>query len=150
MTRATTDELIASATAETGLSDFGADGWQEGLDAMVAAIGIDIPDDDAASRVEDILVERLRTRLRIEQWYAEHGQEASAPVEGPLVIMGLPRTATTATHYMLSLDPQIRYLRTWERNQPLPPPDIASRNVRSPPGRTCTVDDAHPHGRRTR
>jgi len=27
---------------------------------------------------------------------------------------------------MLSLDPQIRYLRTWERNQPLPPPDIAT------------------------
>ena len=76
--------------------------------------------------VEDILVERLSTRLRIEQWYAEHGDEASAPVEGPLVIMGLPRTATTATHHMLSLDPQIRYLRTWERDQPLPPPDIAT------------------------
>ena len=72
------------------------------------------------------MVERLSTRLRIEQWYAEHSKEASAPVEGPLVIMGLPRTATTATHYMLSLDPQIRYLRTWERNQPLPPPDIAT------------------------
>ena len=126
MKRLTADELIARATAETGLSDFGADGWQEGLDAMVAALAVDLPDDDAAARVENILVERLSTRLRIEQWYAEHSREASAPVEGPLVIMGLPRTATTATHYMLSLDPQIRYLRTWERNEPLPPPDIAT------------------------
>jgi hypothetical protein len=40
--------------------------------------------------------------------------------------MGLPRTATTATHHMLSLEPQLRYLRTWERDQPLPPPDIAT------------------------
>jgi hypothetical protein len=126
MTRATADELIARATSETGLSDFGATGWQEGLDAMVAALAVDVPDEDGASRAENILVERLATRLRIEQWYADHGEEASAPVEGPLVIMGLPRTATTATHYMLSLDPQIRYLRTWERNEPLPPPDIAT------------------------
>ena len=126
MTRATTHDLVVRATNETGLSDFGADGWQEGLEAIVTALGVDLPDDAAASRVEDILVERLSTRLRIEHWYAEHGKEASAPVEGPLVIMGLPRTATTATHYMLSLDPRIRYLRTWERDQPLPPPDIAS------------------------
>jgi hypothetical protein len=76
--------------------------------------------------VENILVERLALRLRIEQWFARHGDEASAPVEGPLVIMGLPRTATTATHHMLSLDPQIRYLRTWERNQPLPPPELST------------------------
>ena len=149
--RATADELIDRATAETGLRDFGADGWQEGLDEMVAALAVDVPDDDgAASRVEDILVERLSTRLRIEQWYAEHGEEASAPVEGPLVIMGLPRTATTATHHMLSLDPQIRYLRTWERDQPLPPPDIATEQ--SDPRRVEPEqsDDAHPQRRRPR
>src|SRR4029079_10913157 len=83
-------------------------------------------DDDAVARVQNIIVERLSTRLRIEQWYAEHGGGASAPVDAPLVITGLPRTATTPAHYMLSLDPQIRYLRTWERDQPLPPPDIAT------------------------
>ncbi len=124
--RATAEELINRAIAETGLRDFGADGWQEGLHEMVRVLPIDVPDDDGAARVEDIVVERLSTRLRIEQWYAEHGDEAAAPVEGPLVIMGLPRTATTATHYMLSLEPQLRYLRTWERNQPLPPPDVAT------------------------
>ncbi|HEY6532320.1 MAG TPA: sulfotransferase [Acidimicrobiales bacterium] len=124
--RATAQDLIDRATAETGLSDFGANGWQEGLGEMLAALAIDVPEQDAAARLEDILVERLSTRLRIEQWYAEHGDEAAAPVEGPLSIMGLPRTATTATHHMLSLDPQLRYLRTWERNQPLPPPDIAT------------------------
>jgi hypothetical protein len=123
---ATAQELIDRATATTGLSDFGPEGWREGLEEMVAATAADVPEGDATARVEDILVGKLVTRLRIEEWYAAHGDEAAHPVEGPLVIMGLPRTATTATHHLLSLDPQLRYLRTWERDQPLPPPDIAT------------------------
>ena len=77
-------------------------------------------------RIEDILRGRLVLRLQIEDWYRERGDEAAAPVEAPLIIVGLPRTATTATHHLLSLDPQLRYLRTWERDQPLPPPDPAT------------------------
>jgi hypothetical protein len=68
--RATAEDLIHRATTETGLSDFGADGWQEGLREMVRVLPIDVPDDDGATRVENIIVERLGTRLRIEQWYA--------------------------------------------------------------------------------
>jgi len=124
--RATAQQLIDRAEAETGLADFGPEGWREGLEQMIAALTVDVSDDAAARRVEDILVGKLVTRLRIEEWYAAHGDEASAPVEGPLVIMGLPRTATTATHHLLSLEPQLRYLRTWERDQPLPPPDTAT------------------------
>lgn len=124
--RATAQDLVDRATEATGLDDFGPDGWREGLDQLVAALAVDVADDGAAARVEDILVDKLVTRLRIEAWYAEHGDEAAHPVDGPLIIMGLPRTATTATHYLLSLDPQLRYLRTWERDQPLPPPDLAT------------------------
>jgi hypothetical protein len=124
--RATAQELIERATDASGLTDFGPEGWREGLDQLVAALTVDVPDDDAAARVEDILVDKLVTRLRIEEWYAAHADEAAVAVEGPLIIMGLPRTATTATHYLLSLDPQLRYLRAWERDQPLPPPDRAT------------------------
>jgi hypothetical protein len=127
--RSTAQELIDRATATTGLTDFGPDGWREGLDQLVAALAVDVPDDDGVARVEAILLGKLVTRLRIEEWYAAHGAEAAHPVEGPLVIMGLPRTATTATHHLLSLDPQLRYLRTWERDQPLPPPDTATEST---------------------
>lgn len=139
--RATAQDLIDRATETTGLDDFGRDGWREGLDRMVAALAVDVIDEDDAARVEDILVDKLVTRLRIEQWYREHGDEAAHPVEGPLVIMGLPRTATTATHHLLSLDPQLRYLRTWERNQPLPPPDLATEatDPRRVPVETSTM-----------
>jgi hypothetical protein len=122
-------QLIDQARTRTGLSDFGPDGWQEGLDELLRSTEIDVHDDDAVARIEGILLGRLVLRLQIEEWYAGHGDEAAAPVEGPLVIMGLPRTATTATHHMLSLDPEIRYLRTWERNEPLPPPDIATEDT---------------------
>jgi hypothetical protein len=134
MTRATAEQLVRTATARTGLTDFGADGWQEGLDQLVASIAADVHDEDTAARIEAILADKLETRLRIEHWYAEHGDEAADPVEGPLVIIGLPRTATTATHHMLSLDPRLRYLRRWERDQPLPPPDLATES--SDPRRT--------------
>src|SRR5688500_1608551 len=124
--RATTPDLIDRATTATGLTDFGPDGWRDGLDQMVEALAIDVANGEAAARVEDILVDKLVTRLRIEQWYAEHADKAADPVEGPLVIMGLPRTATTAVHHLLSLDDQLRYLRTWERDEPLPPPDVTT------------------------
>lgn len=124
--RATAPELIERATTATGLNDFGPDGWREGLDRLVEALAVDVADDGAAARAEDILVDKLATRLCIEAWYTEHGDEAARPVEGPLVIVGLPRTATTAVHYLLALDPQLRYLRAWEQRRPLPPPDLAT------------------------
>ena len=43
-------------------------------------------------------------------------------MRGPVDIIGLPRTGTTALANMMSLDPQFRCLRGWEQSQPLPPP----------------------------
>jgi hypothetical protein len=42
--------------------------------------------------------------------------------------MGLPRTATTATHHMLALEPRLRYLRMWERTHPAPPPTLETEH----------------------
>jgi hypothetical protein len=126
----TTDELLERAQQRTNLSDFGPDGWQEGFEQCVAAIPVDIGDnDDQVRRVEEIVVERLVTRLRIESWYAEHGGEAEAhPIEGPLMILGTGRSGTTATHYLFALDPQFRYLRKWEIADPVPPPELATEH----------------------
>lgn len=122
------DALVARACDATGLDDFGIDGWQEGLEQVIRAVDSDLPGDDIAARfIEGNIHERLVTRLRIEAWYAAHAADAPpAPVEAPLIIIGLPRTATTAVHYLLSNEPELRYLRGWERDQPLPPPDLAT------------------------
>ena len=129
---ASTPELLLDQACErTGLSDFGPDGWQDGFEHLVAAIPVDLGDDaDAIARIETIIVDRLVTRLRVEGWYAEHGDEAQAhAVEQPLMILGTGRSGTTATHYLLAVDPQFRYARKWELIDPVPPPDLATEHA---------------------
>ena len=128
---ATTTELLERASERAhGLTDFGPDGWQEGFEHLVAAIPVDLgEDEDAVGRIEGIVIERIVNRLRIEEWYAEHGDQAAAHgIEGMLMILGTGRSGTTATHYLLSVDPQFRYLRKWEITDPVPPPDVSTEH----------------------
>ena len=123
------EHLVAQAMDKAGLSDFGPDGWQVGLEQFLAAVRVDLGDDpDAAAAMQRQALRRLVIRLQIEAWYAEHGHEAAHPVDGPLVIVGLPRTATTALQYLLAVDPQFRYQRRWELSSPVPPPDLATES----------------------
>ena len=103
---ATPDDLVRRSRERSGLSDFGADGWQVGLAQLVGALPVDLHGDATAiGTFEEIIVSRLVHRLRVEEWFAEHGDEADAPVEGPVVIVGLPRTAITALQVLLAADP---------------------------------------------
>lgn len=122
------DEMVRRAEVATGLTDWGMDGWQEGLDQLVRAVDTDLAGDDYAERlIEAQVYDRLALRLRIEELYASRvNGPPPAPVEAPIVIVGLPRTATTAAHYLLANDPGLRYLRGWEVKQPLPPPNLAT------------------------
>ena len=74
--------LVDRATADTGLSDLGLDGWQVGLEQLLAAAVVDLPDDASRAVIETAAANRLSTRLRIEQWYAEHARRG-APGRGP-------------------------------------------------------------------
>jgi hypothetical protein len=137
------ETLLERAAEHSGLSDFGPDGWQDGFHRLVAAVDTDAPgDDDTVARIQAIVESRLINRLQVEAWFAEHGDEAEGggPIEGPLVICGLPRTGTTALHYLLALDPQFRYLRRWEIDDPVPPPQLGQEL--SDPRRTERRGDA--------
>lgn len=139
------EELIERAQAAAGSSAWGIDGWREGLEQLVHAVDLDLPGDTAAEAfIEANALDRLVTRLRIEQCYADraHGPPP-APVEAPIVIIGLPRTATTAVHYLLSNEPQLRYLRAWERDSPVPPPAPATE--RSDPRRRVAITGSVQH-----
>jgi hypothetical protein len=125
------DALLDRAMQETGLSDFGLDGWQDAYTNLVGSIAVDLGDDpDAVALVEAIVVNRLVRRLQVEQWYSSHAAEAAAhSVEGPLMIIGTGRSGTTACHHLLSLDPQFRTLRKWEINDPVPPPVLETEHL---------------------
>ena len=104
----------------------------------------------------------LANRLRIEDTHRRHPAIGDEVSRGPLFIIGLPRTGTTALSQLLSLDPQIRSLRLWESSDPVPPPEAATEDtdpriadaeagprghVRRPsPGCVAALPDGHrPH-----
>jgi hypothetical protein len=122
----TAEALLAAAQAHTGLADFGPPTFLEGLHQLLASLAADAPF-DAADRAKaiDLIRHRLHNRLQIEAWCTANPEAATAPIAGPVSIVGLPRTGTTAIGNMMSLDPQFRPLRPWEQSDPCPPPRLA-------------------------
>ena len=100
------DELLQAARDETGLSDFGADTFREGLQILVSDL-------DMHGRLNGIgelalpgLVGKLlRNRLQIEDWYRRHPEIDEEQIVQPLVGLGLPRTGSTALAALLGEDP---------------------------------------------
>ena len=119
-----TDVLVDEATEKTGLTDFGGNSWGEGFERLIASFN------EEASLTpggEEILRLRigmlLANRLRVTDFVRDHPEIEDEVVEGPLVIIGLPRTGTTALSNLLAADPRIRSLRLWESSDPVPPPE---------------------------
>ena len=50
-------------------------------------------------------------------------------MEGPVFVIGLPRTGTTALSQLVAADPQFRSLRLWESGAPVPPPETATEHT---------------------
>ena len=126
----TSEALIEGAFTETGLTEFGGDSWRPGLDVLVDALGREAGLTEQGEAILGLRLGRLlQNRLRIEDWYSKHPETAEQEVEGPLFIVGLPRTGTTALSQLLSADPQIRSLRLWESSDPVPPPTAATQHT---------------------
>jgi hypothetical protein len=123
------DHLVESAIDRTGLADFGATGWREGLDRLVDAFNreadlTEIGTHILGSRLEMLLANRLGVWSTV----AANPEIGEEEVEGPLVIIGLPRTGTTALSNLLAADPQVRSVRLWESSDPVPPPEAAHQH----------------------
>jgi hypothetical protein len=118
------DHLIARACDQTGLDDFGGPAWREGLDRLVGSLNAEATLTEGG---EDLLALRLgmllTNRLRVVEVLADNPTIGEEEVGGPLVIIGLPRTGTTALSNLLAADPQIRSVRLWESIDPVPPPE---------------------------
>ncbi len=123
------EELMDAARGATGLADFGEDSFREGLEMLAASLEAEAGLNEtgrAASRSR--LIGLLSNRLRIEDWIRQHPEVESEEVVAPIVVLGLPRTGSTALASLLTKDPGTRYLRTWESAIPLPPPETATQH----------------------
>ena len=71
----------------------------------------------------------LIQRLKVEDTYSRHPEIDDEVVGGPVFVIGLPRTGTTALSQLVAADPQFRSLRMWESQAPTPPPEAATQHT---------------------
>ena len=119
--------LMDRAQQQTGLGDFGADGFREGLEILVASLDDEAHLNDLGRLSMDMqLVDLLSNRLQVEHWYSRHPEIDAQEIVAPLIGIGLPRTGSTALACLLGADPAVRSIRNWESMWPCPPPDAAT------------------------
>jgi len=121
------ERLVAAAIEATGLTDFGEDSWQEGLDILLEALAETAELNEIGVGVaEDGIVTDLSNRLRIEDWRTRHPEVAAQEIRRPIVIVGQPRTGTTILHDLMAQDPANRAPLSWEIERPVPAPRTAT------------------------
>ena len=84
-------EVMAEASAQTGLTDFGDDTFREGLEILLASL-----QDEARLHVRgqaflrQRIVGYLSQRLQVEDWYRRHPEIDDVPIVAPLIGLGFP------------------------------------------------------------
>ena len=123
------DELEDGARAATGLDDFGSSYYREGLEQTVTALNTEAELNDLGNVMQHATISNaLIQRLNVVETYKKHPEIADEVIEGPVVVLGLPRTGTTALSQLVAADPQFRSLRVWESQAPTPPPESATQH----------------------
>lgn len=121
----TARQLMAQASEQTGLSDFG-DHWFLGplnqvLDFARSEAGLNSADDSRAQRLVSYLCDRLRMVEHL-KCHPEIQQE-KLDVRG--VIIGHARGGSTMLQRLVGSSPQLTSCLYWEMMQPIPLPDEA-------------------------
>jgi hypothetical protein len=116
-------EVMAEASAATGLDDFGADSFLDGLRAYCRAASAEAHlNDVGAMAVRGTIVSSLANRLRLVEWAHRHPSVAAEIIEAPVVVIGMFRAGTTFLSYLLDQDRGNRPLLGWEAGDSVPPP----------------------------
>lgn len=121
--------LIDAAQSATSLEDFGEDSFRDGLERLLSALDAEARLTGAGqAALNQMIVNLLTNRLKIEHWYKRHPEIDEQEIAAPLIGLGAPRTGSTALGCLLAEDPAVRSLRTWESGSPCPPPETATEN----------------------
>ncbi|MGO8966260.1 sulfotransferase family protein [Mycobacterium sp.] len=124
------DELEDGARAATGFDDFGSPYYREGLERTVEALNTEAELSEMGAVIQHATISNaLIQRLKVEETYGRHPEIDDEVVGGPVFVIGLPRTGTTALSQLVAADPQFRSLRMWESQAPTPPPEAATQHT---------------------
>jgi hypothetical protein len=120
------DSLIETARKKTGLDEFGDEWFREPLGMLVRSINEEASLSSLGRTIlHTRLVGALVTRLRAEALFAAHPEILDIDLGHVFVIAGLQRTGTTVLHRLLSADPSMRAMLSWEALNPAPLPGEA-------------------------
>jgi hypothetical protein len=119
----TSSALIAEARRRTGYDDLGEDSFREPMEKLIASISREnTPTEFGKVALPEVLLKGLTNRLKIEHWYKLHPEIDEQEIVAPVFGVGMPRTGSTFLTIMQGRDPATRSLRTWESDDPCPPP----------------------------
>ena len=123
MTTLNLKAALQSARDDTGLSDFGSDDFIEPLSVFLDLLnGSELTGPGRLAQAQ--LVHRcLVNRLRFADDLARHPEILDEDVSDPIVVLGFPRSGTTALQRMISADPAMQSLKLWRVFNPAPFPD---------------------------
>lgn len=118
-------KLQRKATADTGLDDFGPEGFLPGLNAYVDALNDNESLHPLGRKLtEDSIVRRLTTRLKAQQTLQEYPSLKAITLERPVFLVGTARSGTTFLYNLLALDAAFRAPSYWEVVDPMPPASV--------------------------
>lgn len=112
-----------TASKSRGLENFGADDYSEALRVLCHSLDHDAsltPIGEMAIRA--MITGSLEARLLVEEGHRRHPEATNTPIDRPLIIIGLPRTGTTALHHLIAQDPHVQALEHWLHRTPKPRP----------------------------
>lgn len=116
------NKLLSEARRKTGLTDFGDEGFREGLQVLLRSLHNEANLNPMGQVMAYGMILNLLTgRLLIIDRIKKHPQILEEQIRKPLVIAGLPRTGTTILQSLLCEDPAARFLYSWEASRPCPP-----------------------------
>ena len=117
------DYLHDLAIKSSGLSDFGTDDYQQGLRVLLGSMDID-PRFTTEGRqlATDAILLTLIARAYAEKGWKEHPEWRTVKISRPIIILGFPRTGTTALHKLMGADVQFQGIEHWLSHAPMPRP----------------------------
>ena len=144
----TVEAVVERAEALTEVADPAPSHFQDNLEAVVRSMNEEATwTPPGLEGAVSMMAVALRNRTEVDRYVADVPAIEDIRISGaPIFLTGLPRSGTTYFQYLFDQDPDLRMLRTWEGERPVPPPATDPDSVTR--RREASFDNARRSGRR--
>jgi Sulfotransferase family len=148
MAELTVADIVDRAHARTDVTDASPEHFRDNLDVVVSSMNSEVRWTPAGLEgAAAMMAVALRNRIEVDRYVSDNPAVEDSSVERPIVLTGLPRSGTTYFQYLFDQDPDLRMLRTWEGDRPVPPPALDAGSVER--RRQASIESARQSRERT-